>query len=100
MQTKRRYTDEEDRVIISEIIESPGNLQRAFRKAGSQIGRSSDAICVHWHRSLKLRTDCIFMTVSGKQCTVNGKNVVILSNTRVKNSNNNIWGKIKRLFHL
>ena len=93
------YTSEEDTVIISEIMESPYNLQNAFRKASLKTGRSQDAISYHWYKSLRNKRGAIFMTVSGKRCTVNGKNVVILNDntTTVKRS---IWNKIKSVLKL
>ena len=94
------YTEEEDRVIISEIVESPFNLQQAFRKASTQINRDANAISQHWYGYLRKRTNCIFMTVSGKKCTVNGKNVVILENNNTTNTGNNIWDRIKRFLGL
>ena len=94
------YTDEEDRVIISEIAESPFNLAEAFRRASLQIGRAPKAVSMHWYKSLRHRTNCIFMTVSGKKCTVNGKNVVILENSTTTSTGSSIWNRIKRFLGL
>ena len=41
------YTEEEDRVIISEIVESPFNLSEAFRRASLQLGRAPKAVSMH-----------------------------------------------------
>ena len=94
------YTDEEDRVIISEIAESPFNLAKAFRRASFQIDREPHAISQHWYNSLRKRTNCVFMTVSGKKCTVNGKNVVILENSTTTSTGSSIWNRIKRFLGL
>lgn len=40
------------------------------------------------------------MTVSGKKCTVNGKNVVILENSNTTNTGSGIWDRIKRFLGL
>ena len=94
------YTEEEDRVIISEIVESPFNLSEAFRRASLQLGRAPKAVSMHWYKSLRHRTNCIFMTVSGEKCTVNGKNVVILERSRTTDTGNSIWNRIKRFLGL
>lgn len=100
MSNYRFYTEEEDRVIISEIAETPYNLEDAFRRASVQINRTPGAISVHWYQTLRRRNNCIFMTVSGKKCTVNGKNVVILENSNTTNTGNSIWDRIKRFLGL
>ena len=40
------------------------------------------------------------MTVSGKKCTVNGKNVILLENSNTVNTGNDIWNRIKRFLGL
>lgn len=100
MSNCRRYTEEEDRVIISEIAETPYNLEDAFRRASTQINRTPSAISMHWYQTLRRRNNCIFMTISGKKCTVNGKNVVILENSNTTNTGNSIWSRIKRFLGL
>ena len=100
MSNYRFYTEEEDIVIISEITETPYNLESAFRRASTQINRTSGAISMHWYQTLRRRNNCIFMTVSGKKCTVNGKNVVILENSNTTNTGNSIWNRIKRFLGL
>lgn len=100
MSNYHRYTEEEDRVIISEIVETPYNLESAFRRASVQINRTPGAISMHWYQTLRRRNNCIFMTVSGKKCTVNGKNVVIFENSNTTNTGNSIWNRIKRFLGL
>lgn len=100
MSNCRRYTEEEDRVIISEIAETPYNLEDAFRRASTQINRTPSAISMHWYQTLRRRNNCIFMTISGKKCTVNGNNVVILENSNTTNTGNSIWSRIKRFLGL
>ena len=68
MSNYHKYTEEEDRVILS--------------------------------HSLRKKTGCVFMTVSGRRCTVNGKNVVILENSNTTNTGNSIWNRIKRFLGL
>ena len=95
-----RYTEEEDIVIISEIAETPYNLEDAFRRASTQINRTPGAISMHWYQTLRRRDNCIFMTVSGKKCAVNGKNVILLEDSNTVNTGNDIWNRIKRFLGL
>lgn len=94
------YTEEEDRVIISEIVKSPFNLQDAFRRASVSINRTPHAVEQRWYNCLRNKNNCIFMTISGKKCTVNGKNVVMLENSSTTNTGSGIWSRIKRFLGL
>ena len=100
MSNYHHYTEEEDRVIISEIVETPYNLIDAFRRASAQINRTPSAISMYWYRTLRRKSNCIFMTVSGKKCTVNGKNVVIFEDSNTTNTGSSIWDRIKRFLGL
>lgn len=49
MGTRKRFTDEEDQVIISKIKENPNNLLETFRKAAAEINRDWRVIKQHWY---------------------------------------------------
>lgn len=40
MSTLRKWTEDEEKVVISKIEENPNNLQKAFREASLEIGRT------------------------------------------------------------
>lgn len=44
MSTLRKWTENEEKVVISKIEENPNNLQKAFREASLEIGRTPAAI--------------------------------------------------------
>lgn len=44
MSTIRKWTDDEEKVVISKIEANPNNLQRAFREASLEIDRTPTAI--------------------------------------------------------
>lgn len=44
MSTLRKWTEDEEKVVISKIEENPNNLQRAFREASLEIDRTPAAI--------------------------------------------------------
>lgn len=83
MGTRKRFTDEEDQVIISKVKENPNNLLEAFRKAAAEINRDWRVIKQHWYvkkkhqAALKDRCGNCFMTYGGKSLNINRKNVSI-----------------------
>lgn len=46
MSTLRKWTEDEEKVVISKIEENPNNLQRAFREASLEIDRTP--ITIGW----------------------------------------------------
>ena len=73
----------------------------AFRKAASRIDRTPGAVQNYWYTVLRKKTGTVFFLTSGKQCTVNGKNVVVLSdNICTVRVLGNIWKKIRKLMNL
>lgn len=40
----KRYTNNEDKVIVSKVAKYPGNLQRAFKEAGIKLNRPISSI--------------------------------------------------------
>lgn len=81
MSARRKWTSNEEQVIISKIKANPSNLQRAFREASSELDRSPTAIELHWYiktkrmPALKDRCGNCFMTYGGKSLNINRKNV-------------------------
>lgn len=82
MSTKRRWTNDEEQVIISKVKANPNNLQKAFREASLELqGRTANAIRLHWYqnsnrqRALKDRCGHCFLTYGGKSLNINRKNV-------------------------
>lgn len=50
MSTLRKWTEDEEKVVISKIEENPNNLQKAFREASLEIGRTPAAIEYRWYQ--------------------------------------------------
>lgn len=50
MSTLRKWTEDEEKVVISKIEANPNNLQRAFREASLEIDRTPAAIGWKWHQ--------------------------------------------------
>lgn len=47
MRVYRKWTDDEEKVIISKIKESPNNLSQAFKEASIELDRSITTIRQH-----------------------------------------------------
>lgn len=93
----KRYTNNEDKVIVNKVAKYPGNLQRAFREASVKLNRPIPSISKRWYKKLR-NSNVVFMTY-GKKGTVNinRKNVYenTTDNTIVKPG---LWKKILNLF--
>lgn len=84
MSTPRRWTSDEEQVIISKVKANPNNLAKAFREASLELqGRTVCAITFHWYKSstrqraLKDRCGHCFLTYGGKSLNINRKNVSV-----------------------
>lgn len=83
METHRRWTNDEEQVIISKVKANPSNLSKAFREASLEIGRSVGSIIQCWYTkrrkkaALKDRCGHCFLTYGGKSLNINRKNVHI-----------------------
>lgn len=71
MRTRRNFTEEEDRVILSKISENPSNLSQCFRELSTELGRSIPTIQTRWYKTLakkdmNSKTNTVF-TVLGKK---------------------------------
>lgn len=81
MGTKKRWTDDEEQVVISKVRANPNNLNKAFREAALELDRNSKSISLHWYKktksqlALKDRCGKLFMTYGPKTLNVNRKNV-------------------------
>lgn len=81
MSTFRRWTEDEEKVVISKIEENPNNLQRAFREASLEIDRTPATIGYRWYQGgLRERSDKLFMTY-GRKGTLNSNRKNVSSKT-------------------
>lgn len=83
MSTLRKWTEDEEKVVISKIEANPNNLQRAFREASLEIDRTPAAIGWKWHQGglrERERSGKLFMTY-GRKGTLNSNRKNVSSNT-------------------
>jgi hypothetical protein len=81
MSTRRKWTDDEEKVVISKVEASPYNLEKAFREASSVIDRTPSAVRYKWHQGgLREKSDKLFMTY-GRKGTLNNNRKIVSSTT-------------------
>ena len=71
---RKRFTREEDKVIIKEIRLSPTNLQAAFLKAAFRLNRTKASVECHYYKTLRKRTNHILLLFAPRRLASNRKN--------------------------
>lgn len=51
-QKRKRWTEDEDQVVLSEVRNNLDNLQRGFKNAAEQLGRGQKAVMVRYYKVL------------------------------------------------
>lgn len=101
MSTKRKWTEDEELVILRKIEANPSNLQEAFRQASVILGRSSDCCCQKWYRGgLRERSEVLFL-VYGRKGTLVENRKIISDNCpdNIKKVKKSLWKRIFELLH-
>lgn len=75
MRTYKKWTKEEDLVILSNVKENPENLLKAFAIAAKKLNRSENSIRLRWYKYLRDSYNPVFMVYSNKKAIINGKNL-------------------------
>lgn len=52
MESRNRYTKEEDSVILSKVSANPSNLSQAFRECAQELNRSVVSVSTHYYQVL------------------------------------------------
>ena len=59
MEHRRRFTEEEDRVILSRIAADASNLSRTFVEISMELGRNPASFATRWYKYLARKdTNC------------------------------------------
>ena len=70
--TVRKWTPEEEDILIDEIGKNPTCMKACFLAASPEIGRSASAIANHWYKSMAGRQDvCAKLTIGRHACVKN-----------------------------
>ena len=102
MTKKRKWTTEEEQVLIDQITRSANNIREALVKTSKLIDRTEAACMYHWYMVISKRKDAsvCFATIGCKTRNINRK--VVRANTTDNTEVTTIswWKKvIKLLLH-
>lgn len=71
---KNKYwSDDDDRILISEVKKNPNNLTKAFEKVAKKLDRTPAACSQRWYNN-KHKFSVCFMLVGKNGSSINGKN--------------------------
>ena len=102
MATKRRWTDEENNILVQAITANPHNIQEACKYAATKLDRTSKACELHWYQVIApankpTKLGVSFLAVGPKTIYKNRKN----SGTSIAQpEKNTLWTKIKKFIGL
>lgn len=86
MSNHRRWTEEEDNLLLRQVKAFPQNLHKCFVIVAESTDRTPRAVASHWYMVVSKRPDAVcFFTASEKHISKNRKNGVGVESTR------NIW---------
>lgn len=102
MTKKRKWTTEEEQVLVDQITKSANNIKEAFVKTSKLIDRTEAACMYHWYMVISKRKDSsvCFATIGYKTRNINRK--VVRANTTDNTEVTTVswWRKvIKLLLH-
>lgn len=89
----KRWTFEEDNILIEEVKLHPTNLHTAFTIAACRIQRTPTAVTLRWYRVLRKENNFIYGVFSDKSYSMNIKN-----REGKITKKRSIFNRIKKLF--
>lgn len=92
-ETKKRWTDEEEQVLISQVKIHSRNLAEAFRVTSTMIDRTEDSIRQHWYLKCNKESYC-FLTVGNRTININRKIVTPNTSDNTDRISATKWAKI------
>lgn len=89
----RKWTPEEDRVLLNQIEAFPHNLTKCFAIVSEVVNRTPGACAARWYTKLSKNPNIepLFATMSKQHCSKNRKNGMGVPSTP------SIWRKILNL---
>lgn len=91
-QSTRRWSHEEDQILLRHIEAFPHNLARCFMTVSEQTGRSKAAVASHWYTKLSKDPQVLlYATISKHHVAKNRKNGLGVESTP------SIWQRFIRL---
>ena len=96
MGTRKKWSREEDRVLIDKVSRSPQCLYKAFENAARILERTPNSCRLRWYNHTSKHESVAFTLISSKIATVNSKGKT--KSNRSKEVNRSFWKKIKDFF--
>lgn len=108
MKKRKKWTKEEEDILVQAIKANPHNLQQCFREVSQKVNHSEGSICKHWYAILanpehKKYVGTAFLVIGRKTYNQVRKNVYtnIGYATTVKTTKKlSLWSKAKKLLGL
>ena len=103
MVTKRRWTDEENNILVQAITANPHNIKEACKYGATKLEGGTPKACkLHWYQAIApannpTKLGVSFLAVGPKTIYRNRKNS---GNSTVKPEKNTLWARIKKLIGL
>lgn len=102
MANNKRWTKEEEEILVQAIAANPHNLSEALRTASNTINRSFSACQFHWYVVLSpkdkpSKMGISFVSVGPNTVYKNRKNS---GTSMIQPEKSTIWSRIKRLLKL
>lgn len=103
METKKRWTTEEEEILVQAVAANPHNITEACRYAATKLeDRTSNACYRHWYQVIApednpTKLGVSFLAVGSKTIYKNRKNS---GSSMVQPEKSTLWTKIKRLIGL
>lgn len=102
MAARKRWTKEEEEILVQAITANPHNIAEACKRASVELGRTWEACVAHWYKSIAPATNptkmgITFMAIGSKSIYKNRKN----SGKALTNpERTTLWTKIKKFIGL
>lgn len=99
MNTNKRWTEEDNKMLVRTIKSNPHNIQKACEIAALKLDRTKAACVTRWYIISKNthKTGVTFLAIGTNTMYENRKNS---GNTHMLPKNHNIWMKLKKLLGL
>lgn len=103
MAERKKWTKEEDDILVQAIKANPHNKAEAFRIASKKMERDVTSCSNRWYRHLsnpesKSYAGCMF-TLIGHSSRLDNRTIAT-NNVQPIKTNKSLWGKIKKLLGL
>ena len=102
MANNKRWTKEEEEILVQAIQANPHNISEALRTASATINRSFEACRFHWYEVLSSKNNptkigISFVSIGPNTIYKNRKNS---GTSIVQPEKSTLWSRIKRLLKL